>query len=92
MNMLNAFSRSNKARGDFFRIGINFLIGIGLCSVASMVKTEDGFKFAQSALILPSVALAFVLGERKIFLEDKHDLLITFLQFLPWDIRNFCAE
>lgn len=44
------------------RIGVDFVVGIALCSIASIVNTEGGFEFAQSAWILPTVALCFVFG------------------------------
>jgi hypothetical protein len=62
MNALNFISRSRKTTGDYMRIGINFVVGVGLCSIASIVRTEGGFEFAQSAWILPTVALCFVFG------------------------------
>lgn len=63
MNALNFLSRPKPTRGDYGRMAINFVVGIALASLASIVNTEQGFKFAQSAWILPTVALAFILGE-----------------------------
>lgn len=63
MNILNAIIRPKKTWGDKIRITINWAIGIALASLASIVNTEGGFKFAQSAWVLPTVALSFVLGE-----------------------------
>ncbi|PVH70065.1 hypothetical protein DL98DRAFT_554181 [Cadophora sp. DSE1049] len=48
-------------RGDYSRMTMNFVVGIALASLASIVGTEQGLEFAQSAWILPTVALAFVL-------------------------------
>ncbi|OWP04586.1 hypothetical protein B2J93_4865 [Marssonina coronariae] len=61
MNALNFLSRPKPTRGDYGRIAINFILGIGLASLASIVNTTQGFEYAQSAWILPTVALAFVL-------------------------------
>jgi len=44
-------------------MGFNFVVGVALCAVAGIVQTPEGFRFAQSAWILPAVALTFVLGE-----------------------------
>lgn len=71
MNALNFISRPRKTAGDYMRIGVDFVVGISLCSIASIVHTEGGFEFAQSAWILPTVALCFVfvmsLGYTKLF-------------------------
>ena len=63
MNALNFISRQRPTRGDYSRMVINLVVGIALASLASIVDTEQGLEFAQSAWILPTVALAFVLGE-----------------------------
>lgn len=44
------------------RIGVDFVIGAALCAIASIVNTDGGFEFAQSAWILPTVALCFMFG------------------------------
>jgi hypothetical protein len=67
MNVLNAIVRSKKTWADKIRIAINWIIGIALASLAPIVNTEDGFIFAQSAWVLPTVALSFVLGEFSFF-------------------------
>jgi len=59
---LNFISRPRKTTADYIRIGVNFVIGTALCSIAGIVNTEKGFEFAQSAWILPTVALCFVFG------------------------------
>ncbi|KAL2061563.1 hypothetical protein VTL71DRAFT_6940 [Oculimacula yallundae] len=61
MDALNFLSRPRPNRGDYIRMLINLIVGITLAAIASMVNTDQGFAFAQSALILPTVALAFVL-------------------------------
>lgn len=63
MNILNAIIRPKKTWGDKVRITINWAIGIALASLASIVNTDSGFRFAQSAWVLPTVGLSFVLGE-----------------------------
>lgn len=62
MNALKYVS-TRKTKGDYICIGINVVVGVMLCSIAGIVNTESGFKFAQSAFILPTVALSFVFGE-----------------------------
>ncbi|PBP26014.1 hypothetical protein BUE80_DR003085 [Diplocarpon rosae] len=61
MNALNFLSRPKPTRGDYGRIFVNFVLGAGLASLASIVNTTEGFEYAQSPWILPTVALAFVL-------------------------------
>jgi len=50
-------------KGDRARIVIYFIFGTLLASLAATVNTDAGFAFAQSAWVLPTVALTFVFGE-----------------------------
>ncbi|XMA16151.1 hypothetical protein WAI453_008942 [Rhynchosporium graminicola] len=61
MDALNFLSRPKPTRGDYSRMLINLLVGVTLAFIATIVNTTEGFKFAQSPWILPTVALAFVL-------------------------------
>ncbi|KAI9054768.1 hypothetical protein LZ554_001917 [Drepanopeziza brunnea f. sp. 'monogermtubi'] len=61
MNLLNLLSRTKPTRFDYVRIALTFVIGAALVSITGFVNTEEGFRFAQSAFILPTVGLAFVL-------------------------------
>lgn len=63
MNALQLISRSKSTPYDNARVALNFLLGVGLASLASFVNTEDGMLYAQGVWILPTVAFAFVLGE-----------------------------
>ncbi|KAH8663550.1 bacterial low temperature requirement A protein-domain-containing protein [Tricladium varicosporioides] len=60
MNILNTISRPKTTRGDRIRICVYFVFGVLLASVASLVTTDTGFGSAQSAIVLPTVALVFV--------------------------------
>ncbi|KAH6681676.1 bacterial low temperature requirement A protein-domain-containing protein [Halenospora varia] len=60
MNVLNTISRPKTTKGDRIRIFIYFIFGVLLASLASLVTTDGGFGFAQSAMVLPTVALVFV--------------------------------
>jgi hypothetical protein len=62
MNILNFISRPQKTSGDYIRIGVNFVLGIGLCSIVGVLDLDGGFEFAQSAWILPTISLCFVFG------------------------------
>ncbi|KAJ5052123.1 uncharacterized protein L3040_001882 [Drepanopeziza brunnea f. sp. 'multigermtubi'] len=61
MNALNFLSRTKPTRFDYARIAANFVIGAALVSITGFVNTSEGFRFAQSAFILPTVGFAFVL-------------------------------
>lgn len=69
MNILNLISRPKLKRGDSVRISLYFILGIVLASLAATVNTNVGFAFAQSAWVLPTVALTFVFGEHLVISE-----------------------
>ncbi|KAF4625473.1 hypothetical protein G7Y89_g12696 [Cudoniella acicularis] len=60
MNILNTISRPKMTKGDRVRIFFYFILGILLSSLAALVSSDSGFSFAQSAMVLPTVALVFV--------------------------------
>lgn len=63
MNILNVISRAKMSKGDYVRVSIFFFIGILLSALALTVGNTTGFEFAQSAWVLPTVAIAFVFGK-----------------------------
>jgi phage tail protein X len=63
MNILNVTSRPKTTKGDRIRIVVYFILGIVLALISATVNTNAGFAFAQSAWVLPTVALTFVFGE-----------------------------
>ena len=62
MTTLNAIIRPMRTWGEKARIAVNCAIGVALASLAAVVNTNAGFNFAQSAWVLPTVALSYVLG------------------------------
>jgi 4-hydroxybenzoate polyprenyltransferase len=50
-------------KGDRIRIVVHFILGMVLALLAATVNTNAGFAFAQSAWVLPTVALTFIFGE-----------------------------
>lgn len=63
MTTLSAIIRPQKRRADQALIALNLVLGLGLASLASIVNTQSGFNFAQSAWVIPTVALTFVFGK-----------------------------
>lgn len=63
MNTLRILANVPKTTMDYLRTAFIFLVGIGTTVVASMVNTPQGFEYAQSALILPSVAGLYLMGK-----------------------------
>ncbi|TVY85434.1 hypothetical protein LSUE1_G000472 [Lachnellula suecica] len=63
MNVLNVASKPKMTKGDRIRIFVYFVLGIALASLAAVINTNIGWNFAQSAWVLPSVALIYVFGE-----------------------------
>ncbi|KAL3420975.1 hypothetical protein PVAG01_07420 [Phlyctema vagabunda] len=62
MDILNTISHPNSSRRERARLVTNAILGLGLCLVAATARSEAGLSFAQSAWVLPTVALTFVSG------------------------------